>query len=112
VTHAGCGTHVPIADPGGGFTVTVDVFANGAWWGAYDVRIQEAKTVWLDFGHLPPAADCGLKYSLIFSLQSIVPVAGNAQSTPAGDTGDPGLADQGAGAITHAPLGATWGSDT
>lgn len=109
ITHAGCGTHIPIADPGGSFNVTVDVFQNGGVWGAYDIRIGMIKTAWLDFGHMPVSADCGLKFSLAFTIQSITAVSGNAQSSPQADAG---LADQGVGIIVHPPLGAIWGSDT
>jgi prepilin-type N-terminal cleavage/methylation domain-containing protein len=112
ITHAGCGTHVPIADPGGAFTVAVDVFQNGSFWGGYDVRIGTQKIAWLDFGHLPPSADCGLAFSLRFSVQTITAVSGNAQSTPSVDTGDPGLADQGVGSIVVPPAGAIWGSNS
>jgi prepilin-type N-terminal cleavage/methylation domain-containing protein len=111
ITHAGCGTHVPIADPGGAFAVGVDIFQNGSFWGGYDIRIGTQKTAWLDFGHLPPSADCGLAFSLRFTVQSITAVSGNAQSSPAVDTGDPGLADQGVGSILVPPGGAIWGSD-
>jgi prepilin-type N-terminal cleavage/methylation domain-containing protein len=112
ITHAGCGTHIPIADPGGPFTVAVDVFQNGRLWGAYGVHIGMLKTAWLDFAHLPVSTDCGLKFSLAFGILSITAVSGNAQTTPQTDTGDPGLADQGVGTILHPPLGAIWGSDT
>jgi prepilin-type N-terminal cleavage/methylation domain-containing protein len=112
ITHSGCGTHIPIADPGGAFTVVVDVFHDGGYWGSYAILISEAKSAWLDFGHLPPSSDCGLKFSLAFGIQSINAVGGNAQTTPHSDTGDPTLTDQGVGSIVHAPLGAIWGSDT
>jgi prepilin-type N-terminal cleavage/methylation domain-containing protein len=112
VTHGGCGTHIPIADPGGPFTVAVDVFQNGVFWGAYAVRIGMMKTAWLDFSHMPVSADCGLPFSLAFAVQSITAVAGNAQTSPLTDTGDAGLADQGVGSILHPPLGAIWGSET
>jgi prepilin-type N-terminal cleavage/methylation domain-containing protein len=111
ITHSGCGTHVPISDPGSAFTVAVDVFQNGSFWGGYDVRIGTLKSAWLDFAHLPPSADCGLAFSLRFTVQSITAVSGNAQSSPAIDTGDPGLADQGVGSIVVPPAGAIWGTD-
>ena len=112
ITHSGCGTHTPIDDPGSQFIANVDLYLNGNLWGTYDVTLSTRKLAWLDFGHLPPTADCGLQYTLTFNIQSIVAASGNAQSTPENDTGDPGLADQGVDSILHPPLGAFWGSDT
>ncbi|HEY5350786.1 MAG TPA: prepilin-type N-terminal cleavage/methylation domain-containing protein [Candidatus Lustribacter sp.] len=111
ITRASCGTHVPTTDPGPGFTVEVDVFKNGDLWGTYDVSLSTSRAPWLNLQSLPPSQTCGLRYTLRFTIVSAIPISGNAQSTPANDTADPGLADQGVGSILNPPLGA-WGSDT
>jgi prepilin-type N-terminal cleavage/methylation domain-containing protein len=111
ITRSGCGTHVPIVDPGAQFAVTVDVYQNDTLWGTYGVDLQTRKSPWFDFAGLPPAQICGLLYTLSFSIEGVTAESGNAQSTPQGDTGDVGLIDDGVGDIVK-PQGATWGSNT
>jgi prepilin-type N-terminal cleavage/methylation domain-containing protein len=112
VTQQGCGTHTPIADPGGRFSVGVEVWKDGAPWGSYSIDVVESKAVWLDAAFHPPAQVCGLLYSLAFSIATITPESGNATSTPWQDTGDdPAFLHDGIDAILFAPAG-IWGTNT
>jgi type II secretory pathway pseudopilin PulG len=112
ITKRGCGTHTPVNDPGAAFAVEVDIFENGSLWGAYRVSFTTGKGVWLDVADLPPDAVCGLTYTLAFHIDAIVPLGGNAQTTPSADTGDPAFAQQGVESILFAPLGGGWGSNS
>jgi prepilin-type N-terminal cleavage/methylation domain-containing protein len=111
ITRQSCGTHTPVNDPGPAFSVTVDVFQGDSLWGRYTVALTTAKQLWLDFSQSPPEPDCGLRYTLAFSVANVTPDDGNARSTPVDDTGDPSLGGAGVEAIRFAPLGAAWGSD-
>jgi prepilin-type N-terminal cleavage/methylation domain-containing protein len=111
ITRQSCGTHTPVDDPGPAFTVTVDVFQDGELWGRYAVALVTTKAPWLDVAEIPPEANCGLLYTLSFSIASVTALDGNARISPPADTGDPDLAGEGVGAIVTAPLGAAWGSD-
>jgi prepilin-type N-terminal cleavage/methylation domain-containing protein len=111
ITHASCGTHTPVNDPGPAFTVTVEVDQLGSVWGTYAVTLLTTKLPWLDFQQAPPAQTCGLAYSLSFRIGGIAALSGNARVSPSSDTGDPALSGEGVGAIVTAPAGGGWGSD-
>jgi hypothetical protein len=112
IRHVSCGARVPVTDPGPSFSVAVDVFQNGVVWGTYSVRLRTLKTAWLDPDDVPPAATCGLNYTLSFSIDAVVALGGNASVSPSADTGDPALVDEGVGAIVAPADGAVWGSDS
>jgi hypothetical protein len=103
ITRNSCGTHVPVADPGPAFAVTVDVFRDGALWATYAVALTTLKAPWLDIQDLPPAQTCGLLYTLAFRIAGVTPESGNAQVSPAVDTGDPAFDRQGVDALV-API--------
>ena len=110
ITHADCGTHTPVTDPGPAFTVTVEVDQAGAVWGTYAVTLLTTKLPWLNFQSVPPAQTCGLAFSLSFRIGAIAPLSGNASVSPSVDTGNPALADEGVGSLV-APSAPAWGSD-
>jgi prepilin-type N-terminal cleavage/methylation domain-containing protein len=112
VTHQSCGTHTPTTDPGPSFSIAVDVFRNGDLWAIYGVDIRTLKVPWLDFAESPPAQNCGLLYTLQFSIADVTALSGNAQTSPVADTGDAGLSDDGVGSIINPPVGTIWGSNT
>jgi hypothetical protein len=109
ITHESCGTHIPIVDPGSQFQTIEDVFDNNVFWGSYDISITTLKTPWFDLQSGQP--DCGLTYTLTFRIEAIAPIAGKASGTPANDTGDPLIIDEGVGSILVAN-GVPWGSNT
>jgi prepilin-type N-terminal cleavage/methylation domain-containing protein len=111
ITVQSCGTHTPVTDPGQAFGVTVDVFRDGDLWGTYAIHFITLKFPWIALNR-NGVQQCGLLYTLSFIISGIVAESGNAAVSPWVDTGDPLLAQQGVGAITHAPLGAGWGSNS
>lgn len=111
ITHANCGTRTPVTDPGPVFTVTLEVDRDGSPWGTYAVTMLTLKTPWLDLQAQPPARVCGLAFTLMFRIAGVAPLGGNARLSPAVDTGDPALSDDGVGALLAAPPGSAWGSD-
>ncbi len=111
VTRQGCGTHTPITDPGGSFSVILDVWRDGAPWGSYAIEVGEVKSKWLDVTFIPPQQVCGLAYTLVFYVAAVAPSSGNAVSTPLQDTNDPAFANDGVDPILKPPVGA-WGSNT
>jgi prepilin-type N-terminal cleavage/methylation domain-containing protein len=110
ISRESCGTHTPIIDPGAQFEVIEDVFQNDSFWGSYELTISTLKTPWIDLES--GRSDCGLTYTLTFKIDAIVPIGGNAATTPSQDTGDTQIVDQGAVAILVAPYGAPWGSNS
>jgi prepilin-type N-terminal cleavage/methylation domain-containing protein len=112
ITHSGCGTHIPIADPGPTITVVLDVSKDGSLWGTYEVTLNRLKSPWIDLQNRPLSQTCGLLFTLSFQIAGIAAESGNAVTTPSQDTGDVALASEGVGSITAPPLGAAWGSDT
>lgn len=111
ITHTGCGTRTPIADPGPSFSVTVEISRDGNLWGTYAVVIVVGKAPWLE-QTLPPSQTCGLLFALNMGIASVAPLSGNATGTPYQDTGDPALAQQGVGAILNPTVTGGWGSDS
>jgi prepilin-type N-terminal cleavage/methylation domain-containing protein len=111
ITRQSCGTHTPIADPGGDFSVAVDVWKDGVPWSVYSIEVAEIRAPWLDLAVMPPLAICGLEYTLAFRIAAVTPESGNAESSPWEDTHDPALLHDGIDAILFAPAGA-WGSNT
>ncbi len=111
ITHTGCGTRTPIADPGPSFTVTVEVSKDGSLWAMYAIVIAVGKAPWLE-QTLPPSQTCGLPFALSMGIASIAPQSGNAASTPYQDTGDPALALQGVGVILDSPIPGGWATGT
>jgi prepilin-type N-terminal cleavage/methylation domain-containing protein len=112
ITHSSCGTHMPVNDPGPAFTLTVEIDRQGSMWATYAITMLTIRGPWLNFEDVPPAQTCGLAYTLGFRIGSIAPLAGNARVSPAADTGDPGLADQGLGWFTEASGGFAFGSNS